>query len=391
MLAFTFPGQGSQKSGMGAPWVETDSWEVVAEASEHAGRDLAQLLLEADADELRQTRNAQLATFVLSLVVLDAAERVGLVPAFAAGHSLGEYTALTATGALTFADGVRLVTARGDAMQEAAEDRPGTMAAVLGLDDDDVDAACRRADGDVWVANFNAPGQVVIAGDADAIAAASAIAKELGAKKVLPLQVGGAFHTPFMAPARDQLRKAIAVANFRSPDVPVVANVDAKLHRDADEWMTLLSAQLISPVRWRHTVAHLWDQGARTLVELGPGAALTGMAKRIVPDATFVSVSTPDELDALIGRLQSATLPEAPEVGEGRHRFTTERVVLSPSGGSFAPAPGLVAGSTVEIGSLVGTVGSTEVRSRFAGTVVAAVAADGEQVATSQPLAWLRA
>src|SRR5256714_4151801 len=203
MLAFTFPGQGSQKPGMGAPWVDHESWELVAEASAIAGRDIARLLLEADAEELRQTRNAQLTTFVLSLVVLDAVERVGVSPGAAAGHSLGEYTALTATGALSFDDGVRTVVARGDAMQAAAEDNPGTMAAVLGLDDEDCDVACRRADGDVWVANFNAPGQVVIAGSADGVARASTAAKELGAQKGMPLPVGGAVHPPFMAPARD--------------------------------------------------------------------------------------------------------------------------------------------------------------------------------------------
>ena len=158
MLAFTFPGQGSQRQGMGTAWTAHPSWELVAEASEEAGRDVGRLLLEADDTELRATRNAQLTTYVLSLVVLDAVERVGLAPAMCAGHSLGEYTALTATGTLSFADGVRVVTARGEAMQEAADDNPGTMAAVLGLDDDDADAACRRADGDVWVANFNAPG-----------------------------------------------------------------------------------------------------------------------------------------------------------------------------------------------------------------------------------------
>src|SRR5687767_3512378 len=240
MLAFTFPGQGSQKPGMGAPWIDHESWELVAEASAIAGRDVGHLLLEADAEELRQTRNAQLTTFVLSLVVLDAVERIGVSPAAAAGHSLGEYTALTATGALSFDEGVRTVVARGDAMQEAAEDNPGTMAAILGLDDDDVDAACRRADGDVWVANFNAPGQVVIAGSPDGVTAAGAIAKEMGAKKVMQLPVGGAFHTPYMSQARDELRKAIAEATLREPDVPVVANIDARLHTQPDDWGGIL-------------------------------------------------------------------------------------------------------------------------------------------------------
>ena len=163
MLAFTFPGQGSQRSGMGRPWVEHESWELVDEASEVSGRDVGRLLLDADADELKDTRNAQLMTFVSSLMVLDAVERLGLEPSFCAGHSLGEYTALTACGALSFDDGVRLVCERAEAMHDAGIENPGTMAAVLGLDDDLVEVACRRADSEVWVANFNAPGQVVIA------------------------------------------------------------------------------------------------------------------------------------------------------------------------------------------------------------------------------------
>ena len=154
MIAFTFPGQGSQAPGMGEAWVDHPSWELVGEASEASGRDVANLLLEADAEELRQTRNSQLATYVTSMIVLDAVERTGVEPAFHAGHSLGEYSALTAAGTLSFADGVRLVTERGDAMQAAADATEGTMAAVLGLDDDKVELACRRTDGDVWVANY---------------------------------------------------------------------------------------------------------------------------------------------------------------------------------------------------------------------------------------------
>ena len=164
MLAFTFPGQGSQRSGMGNAWLEHPSWEVAAEASEVAGRDLTTLLLDAPMEELTRTANAQLATFVMSLVVLDAVERLGLAPAAAAGHSLGEYTALVAAGALSLSDGTRLVVERGDAMQAAADEHPGTMAALIGIADDDAQVACQRAEDEVWVANYNAPGQVVIAG-----------------------------------------------------------------------------------------------------------------------------------------------------------------------------------------------------------------------------------
>ncbi|MEE3068121.1 MAG: ACP S-malonyltransferase, partial [Actinomycetota bacterium] len=164
MLAFTFPGQGSQRPGMGRPWADHDSWELVQEASEVVGRDVAHLLLDADADELKDTRHAQLTTFVSSLMVLDAVERLGVSPDVLAGHSLGEYTALAASGALGFPEGVALVQERADAMHDAGNEQPGTMAAVLGLDDDQVEVACNLADDEVWVANFNAPGQVVIAG-----------------------------------------------------------------------------------------------------------------------------------------------------------------------------------------------------------------------------------
>ena len=191
MLAFTFPGQGSQRPGMGRPWAEHESWELVGEASEIAGRDLGRLLLDADAEELRDTRNAQLTTFVSSLMVVDAVERLGIEPAYCAGHSLGEYTALVATGALSFEEGVRLVAERADAMHDAGLQNKGTMSAVLGLDDDQVEVACRLADDEVWVANFNAPGQVVIAGSEDGVRQAGEQAKQLGAKRVMPLPVAG--------------------------------------------------------------------------------------------------------------------------------------------------------------------------------------------------------
>src|SRR6476619_2671322 len=262
MLAFTFPGQGSQRPGMGRPWAEHESWELVGEASEIVGRDLGRLLLDADAEELRDTRNAQLTTFVSSLMVVDAVERLGIEPSFCAGHSLGEYTALTATGALGFDEGVRLVCERADAMHQAGVENPGTMAAVLGLDDDQVEVACRRADSDVWVANFNAPGQVVIAGSAEGVAAAGAVSKELGAKKVMPLPVSGAFHTPFMTAARDRLRKAIAAIDLRAGDRPVVANVDGKVHLEGSDWAALLTTQLCSPVRWRQSLHTLDELGA---------------------------------------------------------------------------------------------------------------------------------
>jgi len=389
MLAFTFPGQGSQRPGMGRPWVDHPSWELVAEASEVAGRDVGRLLLDADADELRDTRNAQLTTFVSSLMVLDAVERLGIEPSFLAGHSLGEYTALTASGALGFDDGVRLVCERADAMHEAGSANVGTMAAVLGLDDDQVEVACRRADSDVWVANFNAPGQVVIAGSPDGVAAAGVVAKELGAKKVMPLQVAGAFHTPYMTPARDRLRAAIAAASPRDTEVPVVSNVDALAHSVGDEWASLLSAQLSSPVRWKHCLLTLAELGVVDFAELGPGGVLTGMAKRTVESARTISVATPEELDKLIEWVNAGT-PRTAGPLEGEHLFAQERLVVSPAAGVFAPVGTLADGAHISVGQVLGTVGDAEVRSAFEGVLQSYIAVDGERVTLRQPIAWLR-
>ena len=390
MLAFTFPGQGSQRPGMGLPWRDHESWELIDEASDIAGRDIGALLCDANADELKDTRNAQLTTFVSSLMVLDAVERLGIEPSYCAGHSLGEYTALTATGALGFDDGIRLVCERGAAMHDAGLAQPGTMAAVLGLDDDQVDVACRRADDDVWVANYNAPGQVVIAGSPGGVEAASGHAKDLGAKKVMPLQVSGAFHTPFMTAARRApARAALAQADPRDSDVPVVSNVDAMLHDQAADWSSLLSAQLSSPVRWKHSLLTLADNGVTDFAELGPGAVLTGMAKRTVTGSRTISVATPEDLDKLLEWVGAGT-SSGPTQQEGEHLFAVERLVVSPAAGIFTPIAALRDGSTIDVGTVVGHVGDVEVRSPFGGILQSFIALDTERVTTRQPIAWLR-
>ncbi|MDH4168935.1 MAG: ACP S-malonyltransferase [Acidimicrobiia bacterium] len=389
MIVFTYPGQGSQKPGMGAPWTDHPSWELVIEAAEASGRDLEALLVRADADELKQTRNAQMATYILSLVVLDAVSRVGADAAGHAGHSLGEYSALTAAGVIDFVDGVRLVGERGDAMQAAADEDPGTMAAVLGLDDGEVEIACHRTADDVWVANYNAPGQVVIAGTADAVQRAGEVAKELGAKRVMALPVGGAFHTPLMAAARDRLRKAIDGTEFRHPDGVVVANVDGAGHDVADDWPELLRAQLTSPVRWRQSLHTMADIGFTTFVELGPGTVLTGMTKRTISGARTLSVSSPDDIDHMLEVLHGP-LPGPVGQLEGEHLFATERLVVSPSAGVFSPADGLAAGLSIETGDILGQVGQVDVRSPFTGQLMGLLALDGERVGPREPIAWLR-
>jgi len=374
---------------MGRPWQGHESWELVDEASEVAGRDIGALLCDADADVLRDTRNAQLTTFVSSLMVLDAAERLGLEPSFCAGHSLGEYTALAATGALGFDDGLRLVTARAAAMHDAGLEQPGTMAAVLGLDDDQVDVACRRADSDVWVANYNAPGQVVIAGSPAGVESASDHARELGAKRVMGLQVSGAFHTPFMAAARDRLREALAEAHPRDTDVPVIANVDALAHNEGAEWASLLSAQLSSPVRWKQSLLTLSEAGVTDFAELGPGGVLTGMAKRTVKDARTISIATPEDLDKLIEWVDAGSPTGAAQL-DGEHLFATERLVVSPAAGIFTPVGTLAEGASIDVGTVIGHVAEHEVRSPFAGLLQSYIAVDTERVISRQPIAWLR-
>jgi [acyl-carrier-protein] S-malonyltransferase len=389
MLAFTFPGQGSQRPGMGRPWADHESWELVGEASEIIDRDLARLLLDADAEELRDTRNAQLTTFVSSLMVVDAVERLGIEAAYCAGHSLGEYTALVATGALSFEEGVRLVAERADAMHDAGLEHHGTMSAVLGLDDDKVEVACRLADDEVWVANFNAPGQVVIAGSEEGVRQASEHAKQLGAKRVMPLPVSGAFHTPYMAPARDRLRKAIAEAAPRDTDVPVVSNVDALPHHHGSEWASLLSAQLSSPVRWKHCLLTLSERGVTDVAELGPGGVLTGMAKRTVTDARAVSLAVPDDLDRLL-ELVAGGRPTAAPALQGEHLFATERLVVSPAAGVFTYPGTPQEGALIETGEVLGRVGDHDVRSPFSGVLQSYLAMEGERVTVRQPIAWLR-
>jgi [acyl-carrier-protein] S-malonyltransferase len=315
VLVLIFSGQGSQRPGMGAAWLDHPSWQIVGQLSQIAGRDIAKLLIDTDSDELRATRNAQLATYALSLISLDAVRRGLLLDlealpgpdgvnngiAAVAGHSLGEYTALVAAGALEAGAGAALVQARGEAMQVAAEASPGTMAAVLGLDLAGVAEACAEAAG-AWVANDNTPGQVVVAGTINGVEEAGAAALRLGAKRVVPLQVGGAFHTPLMQPAQEPLDAVLAGVAFAPSSPPVIANVDASAHTDG--FARLLSAQLCSRVRWRESLLAMAGMGATLFLELGPGTELSGMVKRTVPEAARANVASPEDLEGLRRLLQ---------------------------------------------------------------------------------------
>jgi [acyl-carrier-protein] S-malonyltransferase len=302
-IAFVFPGQGSQAPQSGAGWADQPTWSLVHGASEATGADVARLLLEADAEELVDTANAQLSTYVVSLVASAALVHAGIRPVAMAGHSLGEYTALAAAGMVAPDAMARIVAARGMAMRQASVANPGTMAALLGLETDTVADLCEQVAADVWVANDNAPGQVVIAGSAEGIDQVGALAKEQGGRKPMPLKVAGAFHTPYMDPAQTTLDGALVGAPFVASDVTVWANVDAEPHTSPAVWPALLGLQLCSPVRWREEIAAMAASGVDTFVEVGPGTVLSGMIKRIAPDAARHSVATPADVADVVDKL----------------------------------------------------------------------------------------
>lgn len=288
--AVVFPGQGSQRPAMGQPWRDTPGWQIVERAGEVVGRELAPALLHADAETLRATREAQLSTFLASLLAWQAC---ALQPLVLAGHSLGELTALVAGGALTLQEGVALVAARGQAMQDAADARSGTMAAVLGLDDDAVEQVCQDVP-EAWVASYNAPAHVVVSGTGDGVAAAGNRGRAAGARRVLSLPVGGAFHTPLMQPARAPLERALAQVRWQRPAVPVLSAVDLREHED--DVAATLSRQLTAPVRWRQLLETLRFYGIERVVELGPGGVLAGLVRRTLPAVQVLSAATPEQV-----------------------------------------------------------------------------------------------
>lgn len=298
-LAAIFPGQGTQTPAMGAPWVREPAWRIVETAEEALGQPLAPLLLTADADELRQTRNAQLAVFLVSLMAWETVRPSLQAPIAFAGHSLGQITAMVAAGALDLEEGIRLAARRAECTQRAADATPGSMVALIGSTAGQAAEACASVPDVAWVANDNAPGQLVIGGTPDGVRAASARADELGVRRVIPLEVGGAFHTPLMAQAAADLRPVLSGIAFAEPTAPVVANTDAAAHADAN-WGERLERHLISPVRWRESMLTLAGLGATSFLEVGPGTVLAGLAKRTVPNVSTRSVAAPADLDDLL-------------------------------------------------------------------------------------------
>ena len=282
MKAFVFPGQGAQYSGMGKDLYESSSAARVRfeEANDVLGFDISSIMFEGTDEALKQTAVTQPAIFLHSAIL---AECLGdtFNPAMVAGHSLGEFSALVAAGSLNFADGLRLVSARANAMQKACEAQPSTMAAVLGLDNDVVERVCEETQGVVVAANYNCPGQLVISGEVPAVEAACQAMSEAGARRALMLPVGGAFHSPLMEPARAELAAAIEDADFQAPRCPIYQNVSAEPTNDPGLIRKQLVAQLTAPVRWTQTMEAMITDGAKEVTEVGPGKVLQGLFKKV--------------------------------------------------------------------------------------------------------------
>ena len=302
-VAIAFPGQGAQAPGLGEGWVDTPHWAIVERAEKAAGVELAPLLLTAGVEELKRTRAAQLSVFLSSLLAWDALQNAHpdiAVSAFC-GHSLGQVTALVAAGAIDFDDGVRFAVARADATQACADAGDHAMAALMGATYEQAAELCAST-GDCWIANDNGGGQVVIAGTTGGIERATAASKDAGIKRVIPLNVGGAFHTPLMADAAAALQPLLAQLPWRSTEIPVVCNTDASLVTDGTQWPARLEKHLVQPVRFHAVLTALASNGVTHLVEVGPGSTLAGLVKRSgLALATKNVAAAPDAAALTIG------------------------------------------------------------------------------------------
>jgi [acyl-carrier-protein] S-malonyltransferase len=309
-LAFVFPGQGSQKIGMLADLAAQYPivTQTFAEASQVLGYDLWDLVQNGAQDDINLTERTQPLLLAASVAVWRVwTEKNGVQPALVSGHSLGEWSALVCAGVVAFADAVKLVQQRGKFMQEAVPAGQGAMAAIIGLDDALIIEACKNAEqGDVVSAvNFNSPGQVVIAGSAPAVERASALCKEAGAKRALPLPVSAPFHTSLMRPAADRLAEQINATEFKAPQIPVVHNVTAQTEADPQKIKTLMIEQIYSAVRWVECVNAMAAAGITTTVECGPGKVLSGLNKRINAELTTLSLEKPEEIDSVLAQLSA--------------------------------------------------------------------------------------
>ena len=290
MKAYIFPGQGSQFPGMGKDLFETYSFarEIFSEADELLGFSLSDIMFNGSEDELKQTKVTQPAIYLHSILIAKLG--TNFKPDMVAGHSLGEFSALVASGGLSWQDGLFLVSKRALAMQKACEIEPSTMAAVLGLSDEQIEKVCAEFNGDVVAANFNCPGQVVISGSIKGVELVGEKLKEAGAKRVLLLPVGGAFHSPFMEPARLELAAAIESAKIDRPVCPIFQNVNAKASQNELEIKANLIAQLTGPVRWTQSIEAMVSAGATEFIECGPGKVLQGLVRKINAEAMVSSM-----------------------------------------------------------------------------------------------------
>jgi [acyl-carrier-protein] S-malonyltransferase len=400
-VAFIFPGQGSQTPGMGLDWADPDdgSQDLYGWASSCLGWDLVETLRSASADQLRQTYIAQPAIFSTSVAALRALERAGVRPDYVAGHSLGEFTALVAAGVLSFEAGLALVARRADAMQRAADANPGSMSSVLGLSREGVEMAVDKAAQDdvLAVANDNAPGNVVVSGQWPALERLPAAAKELGAKRVIPLNVGGAFHSPLMAPAAEEFRNHLSSAPLTDASVPVLANATAEPVTSAAILRDLLARQLTGPVRWVESVRKLVDLGVDTFVEVGPGTVLSGLVRRSADGVRIFNAADQAGVAAVAETLREQSEFATPDEEQGEVVVLDERYAVSPGHGRFYPASPLRTtdqGPYVEPGDLLGEVRNgasrLQVRSNFRGWIQAHLAWEGELVTPGQLLLSLR-
>lgn len=296
-IAFVFPGQGAQAVGMGKDACEQSqaAKDIFDRADAALGFSISKLAFEGPEEALRQTANTQPALLTVSIALLELYKTQGVKPDYVAGHSLGEYSALVAAGVLSFEDAVKLVRARGLFMEEAVPGGQGAMAAVLGAEREALTALCRsisETDGLVELANVNCPGQIVVSGTAAGVAAVAQRGKEAGAKRVIPLEVSGPFHSSLMQPAADRLAQELARTEFRDAQVPVIANVHAQPVTSGNELRDLLIKQVVSPVQWEDTIRYLTGQGVDTFVEIGSGTVLAGLIRKIDKSAQVVSINT---------------------------------------------------------------------------------------------------
>jgi len=305
-VAFCFPGQESLEAGMGKEIAEAvpEAMDVFREGSEASGLDLMRLCFEGSLEDLVQTEVQQPALVATSLAVLEAIKARGIGPDFVVGHSVGEFAALASAGALRVEEAIGLVRERGLAMAEAAKKNPGSMAAILGLDDEVVERICRRIL-NVWPANYNCPGQIVVSGENPAVEEACEAAEQEGARRAVKLRVSGAFHSPLVARAADRLRPALDRVKFVEPTAPFMSTVTARIE-NAKRMGPLLVDQLTAPVRFTQAAQALLREGVHTYVEVGPGNVLSGLIKRIDRNVKTISVSTPEALDKLEETLASA-------------------------------------------------------------------------------------